>query len=159
MRLYFLRHGQAGERDEYKGNDFDRPLTDEGRERMAREAKTIAQLQLAPDLIITSPLVRAKQTAEIVAERLKMRDRLIDDERLGLDFGLGELRQILQEHANASALLLVGHDPSMSQTVGQLVGGARINLKKGSLAYVDLPDASSVDGVLVWLIPPKVLTL
>lgn len=157
MKVYFLRHGLAGDPQQWQSDDFDRPLTDEGRERMAREAKAMAKLDLAPDAIITSPLVRAKQTAEIVADRLKMRP--VEDERLEPGFDTERLRQILQDHAKADAIMVVGHEPDFSGTIGRLVGGAKIDLKKGGLACVDLPDPSSLNGELVWLVPPKVLTL
>lgn len=157
MRCYFLRHGAARDAATWQGDDFDRPLTAEGQERIAREAKALAKLQLDIDAIITSPLVRAKQTAALVAETLKLRKRLIEDDRLGVDFDLSRLASVLAEHANADAVMLVGHEPSMSQTIGQLVGGARIDFKKGGLACVELPDASSSQGQLAWLVPPKVL--
>jgi phosphohistidine phosphatase len=159
MRVYFLRHGEAGDPAQWTGADSDRPLTAKGKERIAREGSTLRKLSLAPDLIVTSPLVRAKETAAIVAGELKMKDRLVEDERVGLDFDPGRLAAILQEHVTAKAVMLVGHEPSMSQTIGHLVGGAKIDLKKGGLAAVDLPDASAADAELVWLIPPKVLAL
>jgi phosphohistidine phosphatase len=157
MKVYFLRHGIAADRDEWQGRDFDRPLTREGRERMEREAKTIARLNLELDAIITSPLVRAKQTAEIAADPLKIEPA--SDERLGPDFDVQRLGEIIREHTGAGALLLVGHEPNMSETIGEIVGGARVDLKKGGLACVELNDASDVAGDLVWLIPPKVLAL
>lgn len=156
MRCYFLRHGPAGDSEDWHGDDFERPLTDEGVERMQREASSIAELGLDPDVIVTSPLIRARQTAEIVAEELEMRDRLVEDAHLGLDFDLKRLTRILEKHAGAHAVMLVGHDPSMSRTIGQLIGGARVELKKGSLACVRV-EASSVKGELVFLLPPKVL--
>lgn len=159
MRVYFLRHGEAGDPTQWRGADADRPLTDKGKERMAREATTMAKLSLALDVIVTSPLVRAKQTALIIARTLKLRDCLVEDERLGFDFDPDRLAAVLQDHATANAIMLVGHEPSMSQTIGHLVGGARIDLKKGGLASVELPDPSSPAGELAWLIPPKVLAL
>jgi phosphohistidine phosphatase len=159
MILYFLRHGLAGDRDEWTGDDFKRPLTEEGKERMAREAATIARLGLDLDLILTSPLVRAYQTAEIVAQELNLVDKLVKDERLGLDFGPEKLALILQTYSIASALMLVGHEPSFSETIGDLIGGGSVECKKGSLARVNLPNPMSLQGDLVWLIPPKVLAL
>jgi phosphohistidine phosphatase len=158
MRLYFLRHGQAGERDDWHGEDFDRPLTTDGIKRMEREADTIAELDLELDAIITSPLVRARQTAEIIAKRLKLRKLLVEDENLGLEFNVHRLQIVLEHYQKAGGIMLVGHDPSMSRTIGQLVGGARIDFKKGALACVDLLDASAPTGELVWLIPPRVLS-
>jgi len=157
MKLYFLRHGIAVEPGEWKGKDYDRPLTDDGRERMAREAKALRKLDIGLDAIVTSPLARARETAEIVARELKIDTK--DDERLGGDFDVSILEEILQDHADAKALMLVGHEPSMSATIGRLVGEARIDLKKGGLACVELPDASTMTGELLSLIPPKVLLL
>lgn len=157
MKVYFLRHGIAADREEWKGNDFDRPLTREGRERMQREAKTIARLDLELEAIVTSPLVRAKETAEIAAEPLKMRPEA--DERLGPGFDVRRLGEILRAHAGADAIALVGHEPNMSETIGEIVGGARVDLKKGGLACVEIDDAREVTGTLLWLIPPKILAL
>lgn len=157
MRCYFLRHGIAVDPEGWQGDDFDRPLTPEGKDRMAREAKTIAALSLDLDAIVTSPLLRAQQTAAIVADKMKMRNRLTEDERLGTGFNSSALKGVLDDHPNAAALLLVGHEPSMSGTIGLLVGGARIDFKKGSLACVAFDDPASLAGELVWLIPPKVL--
>ncbi len=159
MRCYFLRHGVAVDPDQWEGDDADRPLTAEGKERMAREAKTIAELSLEFDAIITSPLLRAKQTADIVADKMKIRSRLVEDRRLGFAFDSRALKGILCERPGASAIMLVGHEPSMSRAIGEVVGGARIDLKKGSLACVDFDNPASLVGELVWLIPPKVLAL
>lgn len=78
MKLYFVRHGDAGDPAQWEGNDAERPLSDEGRRRMALEARTMKRLELGVDRIITSPLLRAVQTAEIVAIELKRKDRLAD---------------------------------------------------------------------------------
>lgn len=156
LKLYFLRHGAAVEADEWKGGDFDRPLTDDGRKRLAQEAKALRKLGLELDVIVTSPLVRAKQTAEIVADALKVRS-VVDDPRVGSGFDLGSLEGIVRDHADASAIMLVGHEPTMSETIGGLVGSARLDLKKGGLACVELADPSSLHGTLLWLVPPKLL--
>jgi phosphohistidine phosphatase len=157
MKLYFLRHGIAADRDEWDGSDFDRPLTREGRERMQCEAKTLACLNLKLDALLTSPLVRAKETAEIAGDALKMQAK--SDDRLGPDFDVRRLGDIIREHDGGDSVMLVGHEPNMSETIGEIVGGARIDLKKGGLALVELNDANDISGDLVWLIPPKVLAL
>ena len=157
MKVYFLRHGIAADRDEWKGDDFDRPLTAEGRERMEREAKTLAALELEPDIIVTSPLVRAKQTAEILAGALKTRKKLVQDERVAENFDRTKLAAILHDHDGADELVFVGHEPDFSALIGQLVGGAAIDLKKGGVACVELVNASATSGRLLWLVPPKVL--
>lgn len=155
MECYFLRHGLAADAQTWEGRDDDRPLTREGKARMAREAETIAALSLGVDAIVTSPLLRAKQTAEIVASELKI--RVEEDARLGIGFDREALAGILADRTDASAILLVGHEPGMSLTIGRVIGGGRVVLKKGALACVSLPDAASANGELVWLLPPKVL--
>jgi phosphohistidine phosphatase len=159
MELYFLRHGRAVDGGSWHGSDFDRPLTDEGRDRMMREAKAIKHLVSGLDHIVTSPLVRARQTAEIVADALKMRDRLVEDERLGSGFELDRLADVLRARQGANALMLVGHEPAMSALVGRLIGSAAVEFKPGSLARVDLQDTSRLAGELIWLVPPKALLL
>ena len=154
MNCYFLRHGIAVEPDEWTGPDFDRPLTREGIERMKCEARAIADLSLQLDVIVTSPLLRARQTAEIVADRLKLRDDIVEDERLADGFDSRRLSEILGEHDKAGAIMLVGHEPTM----GRIIGDANVELKKAALAGVALSDASATRGTLICLIPPKVLT-
>lgn len=155
-RLYFLRHGLA-DRSEWSGDDFLRPLTARGKQQMLRTAETIASLDLGLDLILSSPLTRAYQTAEIVAEVLGIHDRLASDERLAPGFGPGMLSAILKEQPALAALMLVGHEPDFSETISALIGGGRVVCKKGGLARVDLPEGGSLDGQLVWLAPPTLL--
>ena len=157
MNCYFLRHGVAVEPGDWTGRDFDRPLTQEGIERMECEARAIADLSLDLDTIVSSPLLRARQTAEIVASRLKLRDDIVEDARLAGGFDPRRLAEILADHEKAEAILLVGHEPTMSATIGRIVGDASIELKKAALAGVALSDPSPARGTLICLIPPKVL--
>jgi len=160
MILYFLRHGQAGDRAEWKEDDTLRPLTKRGEESIVREAETIVQLDLRLEVIITSPLTRARQTAELVAKPLLLGDKLVEDARLAPGFGTKQLGEILGDYPKAGAVLLVGHEPDFSNTISALTGGSRLGLKKGGLVRVDLlPDQDPLAGELVWLIPPKVLIL
>ncbi|HTX58220.1 MAG TPA: phosphohistidine phosphatase SixA [Verrucomicrobiae bacterium] len=158
MRLYFLRHGVAPDRETWKGSDEERPLTQAGRERIAREAKRIAQLGLGIEAIVTSPLLRARQTAEIAARKLDLTERLAQDERLALSFDEARLAEVLASYAGVGSLLLVGHEPSMSRTIGRIVGGAAIELKKGALAGIELAGLHPPRGTLLLLAPPKLLS-
>lgn len=157
MKIYFLRHGTAVDPEQWKGNDYDRPLTDEGRKKMAKEAKALKDLDLGLDAILTSPLVRAKDTATIVGEALKI--AVTEDERVGGDFDVSSLEAVLKDHADAKAIMLVGHEPCFSGVVGRLIGEARLELKKGGFACVELPDASTMTGELLSLVSPKILIL
>ncbi|MBV8689126.1 MAG: phosphohistidine phosphatase SixA [Candidatus Eremiobacteraeota bacterium] len=153
MKVYFLRHGDAGDPEKWQGDDAQRPLSAEGRERTTREARALAKMPLKLDVMLTSPLLRAKQTAMIVAEALKMR---ADDDKRIVDLDARKLQDLLKDHSGADAIMLVGHEPSMSQTISSVIGGGEIDLKKGGLAYFEVADASS-HGRLLWLLTPKLL--
>ncbi len=156
MKLYFLRHGLAADRSEWEGSDYDRPLTSIGVADMRRTAHTIDYLQLELDLILSSPLKRALQTAQIVGRHLNMLDKVIEDKRLDTRFNMHELRSILKEYDEVEDLMLVGHEPSLSTVIGRIIGG-KVVMKKGALARIDLTDESALKGELEWLLPPKVL--
>jgi len=154
MDLYFLRHGIAGQRAEWEGDDSERPLSALGREEMVRVAAAIAKLGLSLDAIVTSPYARALQTAEIIAQHLNMQDKLVKEERLAPGFGMDRLARLLKAYPNANALMLVGHEPDFSQAVNGLTGGT-IVLKKGGMAYVRVAKKAK----LVWLVSPALLGL
>lgn len=124
---------------------------------MEREAKAIEELDIGLDCIVTSPLLRAKQTAEIVAARLELREKLVEDSRLAEGFNLESLAAILASHPDVESVMLVGHEPTMSATIGRAIGKASLELKKAALAGIELGDRRSPSGTLLCLIPPKVL--
>ena len=109
MELYFLRHGEADWPNWTKPDD-DRPLTDFGKKEVRQVAKFLDRLKLRPDLVVTSPLPRALQTAKIAAEHLKA--KLREDGSLAPGFGMSELRIVLKRH-RSKVLMLVGHEPSL----------------------------------------------
>jgi phosphohistidine phosphatase len=157
IKVYFLRHGKAESRSEWQGDDGDRPLTAEGEEAMRREAKAMRALDLGLDAIVTSPLARARRTAEIVAGGLGLRERLEEDERLAHGFDASRLEQVLAAHGPAGAVMVVGHEPDFSATVAELIGGGDIMMKKGGLARVDVTAPVAGGGELVWLLTPPLL--
>lgn len=157
MKVYFLRHGKAANRAEWAGGDDDRPLTREGEEAMTREAAALRALDLAPDVIVTSPLARARRTAEIVADGLGLRGRLVEDERLAHGFDVHRLAQVLAAHDPADVVMVVGHEPDFSAAVAELIGGGEIVMKKGGLARVDVTAPVAGGGELVWLLTPPLL--
>ena len=149
MHLYFLRHGEAGW-PEWTGPDDERPLTEFGKKEVRQVAKFLNRLKVRLDLIVTSPLPRASQTAKIAAEQLKT--KLCEDEALQPGFGIGELRSVLKRHGSKT-LMLVGHEPDFTSIISALTG-ACLKLSKGGVALVDVdPDAEK--GKLLWLFPPK----
>jgi phosphohistidine phosphatase len=150
MQLYFLRHGEADWPGWTKPDD-ERPLTDSGKKEVRQVAKFLSRLKVKLDSIVTSPLPRALQTAEIAAEQLKT--KLGQDEALEPGFGITELRTVLARH-RSKVLLLVGHEPDFSSVISALTG-ASLKLSKAGVALVDI-DPDTEKGRLLWLFPPKV---
>lgn len=170
MRLYLMRHGRAASRADWTAADAERPLTDEGRARTASAAHGLAALGIAAAAAITSPYVRARETAAIVAAELGLPLEMEAGLEPGAD--LAALASVLAAHADAGELLVVGHEPDLSTLVGELIAGrrgAQIEMKKGACACVDLP-ASAVRkaagaaerlagaGTLRWLLTAPQLT-
>ena len=149
MELYFLRHGEA-DWPNWKKSDDERPLTKRGKREMRDVARFLDHLKVRPDLIVTSPLPRAAQTAEIAADYLKA--KLRKDELLAPGFGPSKLRTVLKRH-RAKVLMLVGHEPDFTQVISELTG-ASLKLSKGGVALLDV-DPESEEGKLLWLFPPK----
>jgi phosphohistidine phosphatase len=153
--LLLLRHAHAGDSTTWPGDDDLRPLTEKGRRQAERLGRLLAAAGIAPDAILASPLVRARETAEIVADSLGLSITL--DMRLGQPLDLAAVERILDDAGDTRRLLLVGHDPDFSEVVSELVG-APIPMRKGTLARIDVdrplePGA----GVLRWLLPPDLL--
>lgn len=157
MMLYFLRHGIAAAREEWTAADALRPLTEKGKQRLNQVAAFLADQRLGIELIITSPLLRCAQTAEIAARRLEMPDRLVADERLAPGFGPVTLAKVVRSHPDVLSLMLVGHEPDFSATIGHLIGGGRVVCKKGGVACVNVPDTRAMAGELEWLLPPALV--
>ncbi len=156
-RLYFVRHGLA-DRAAFSGDDDRRrPLTDQGQEQLQRQAEVMACLDLGVDLIVTSPLLRAEQTAAILADALAPTGGLVVDPRLGLSFAVGPLARLLDEHGDARRMMLVGHEPSFSEVIGSITGGSAVACRKASLIRVDLRSERPLHGSLEWSIPARVL--
>jgi len=150
MQLYFFRHGEADWPDWTKPDD-QRPLTGFGKKEVRQVAKLLERLKVRPDLIVTSPLPRASQTAEIASEYL--RAKLREDEALEPGFGMNELRTVLKRH-RSKALMLVGHEPDFSNVISKLTG-ATLKLSKAGVALLDV-DSEADEGKLLWLFPPKI---
>lgn len=152
MKLYFLRHGQANW-EHWERPDDERPLTKKGRKELEAIAAAFKKLSLRPQVILSSPLPRALETAQIVSEKLDI--DLATLPLLAPGFGLHSLRQVLSDYPERD-LMLVGHEPDFSFAVTQLTGGT-IRMAKGGLARVDIENIPDLRGELVWLLPPKVL--
>lgn len=154
MELYFLRHGIAEERSP-DGTDGGRRLTAEGVEKLESSRAGLKRLKIELDLLLTSPLVRARQTAEIAGRILGLEPQVA--EALGPGCDAPRLLALLAERPRAERVMVVGHEPDFSAMIGGLTGGSRVEMKKGGLARVDLASPSSSDGTLVYLLPPRAL--
>ena len=149
MQLYFLRHGEADWPGWTKPDD-ERPLTDFGKKEVRQVARFLNRLKVKPDLVVTSPLPRALQTAEAAAEELKT--KLRQDEALEPGFGINELGNVLKRH-RAKVLMVVGHEPDFSSVISALTGGF-LKMSKAGVALIDI-DRETEKGRLLWLFPPK----
>jgi phosphohistidine phosphatase len=154
LRLYFLRHGKAMARSEWSDDDALRPLTPEGEDEVRRVGAVLAGLGVAPDAIVSSPLSRARRTAELVAGPLGVEP--VFDERLAAGFDADALAALVARLGPATRVVLVGHEPDFGAIVRALTGGSVV-FKKGGVARVDVDDAGLAGGRLVWLLPPTVL--
>src|SRR2546430_4438189 len=150
MKLYFLRHGEADWTD-WKKPDDEGPVAKRGKREMPDLAKFPGRLKGRPDLIVTSPLPRAAQTAEIASDYLKAKVR--KDESLAPGFGASKLRTVMKRH-RANILMLVGHEPDFTNVILGLTG-ASLKLSKAGVALVDV-DPKSEEGKLLWLFPAKI---
>lgn len=158
LRLYLLRHGKAWSRADWHHDDGLRPLTDAGEALVRAEARAMKAMGLAPEVIVTSPLARARRTAEIVAEELGLGEGLVEDRRLAHGFDACRLAEIVEERVAGTSIMVVGHEPDLSDTVAELTGGGRVAFKKGGLARVDVQGPQLDDGRLAWLLTPTLIT-
>jgi phosphohistidine phosphatase SixA len=157
ITLLLLRHAHAGDSARWEGDDAVRPLTDKGRRQAERLARLLAATGEGPDLLITSPLARAAQTAEIVARVLGV--RVLADARLAGPLDPGVVTRILADAGAAERPCIVGHDPDLSGLLGELTGATTLAMRKGALARVDLPGRvlEPGGGVLRYLLPPDIV--
>ena len=157
VRLFLLRHGVAEERSP-QWSEMERPLTPEGMEKMREEARGIASLSPGIDLILSSPLKRAMQTAEAVAKAL--RQPVVPFDALASGASPETILRALVPHAGKTGILLAGHEPDLGDLAAHLLGAPEgtIEFKKGALCCIEvdaLPPGKP--GVLRSLLPPSVL--
>ncbi len=163
MDLFILRHAIAVERAAVK-NDFERPLTPEGEEKLRRITKALRNLELSFDLMISSPYVRARETAEIVGAALAPRKKVQLWDSLGADGQARELiAQLKRVEPVPTSVLLVGHEPYLSRLIALLVCGtasASIVLKKAGLCKLTLDSLRAGRCArLEWLLTPRQMLL
>lgn len=164
MNLYLMRHGIAVT-VEQPGieSDSERPLTPKGIKRMRRAARGVRRLGISFDAVLASPLVRARQTAEIVADALGLEARLEEVSELAPESSVDHLISGLTRFQDREHLLLVGHNPLLTHASSFLIAGKKditfeIELKKGGLCRIEIDDLPpGAPGTLHWSLTPKQL--
>ncbi len=165
MNLFLLRHGLAVERAEFHfASDPLRPLTPKGKRQLRKIAGAMRAMELRFDVILSSPLVRARQTAEIVAADLKLEKRLVFADELKPG---GEAKKIVQKISGLKKVpgsgLLVGHEPDLGELISLLVTGktgAGFALKKAGLAKLEMEKLCfGKCAALAWLLTPAQMKL
>jgi phosphohistidine phosphatase len=158
VKLLLVRHAAAVPSGTPGVPDDERPLTPEGASKFRVAAKGLARIARRPDVLLTSPLPRARATAEIAARAFKRIEPTVEP---ALAHGsVDEIMTALGKRPAGATIALVGHEPTLSMILARLLGAAdaeRLAFKKGGAALVDLPDGPSAGGQLVWFLKPKVL--
>ena len=161
MNIHLLRHGIAaaiGRENNFR--DEQRALTPEGIAKMRQAAQGLKRLQVSFDVIASSPLIRARQTAEIVAEALKFCQPLDEWDELVPEGAVDAVLRRLHDFRECRSVLLVGHQPSIGCIASYLVfGDARVSLpfKKGAVFCVQASDPPPWAGELLWMLPSRML--
>jgi phosphohistidine phosphatase len=158
MELYILRHGIAEDKAA-RGKDADRALTADGRKKLAMVLKRAAKAGVKPSLIITSPYVRARQSAEIAAETLGYADPLLESKALIPGSSPQAIWEEVRNHRTEEQLLLAGHEPLLSQTVSYLLSAPTLefDFKKGAIVCLRIGSfRGDPHGVLQWILTPKI---
>lgn len=159
LELYLVRHAIAANRGDEYPDDSKRPLTSEGISRFRKEAKALDALGVSVALILSSPLVRARQTADILSESLEGKPAVVNTDSLAPAGTPAAVMQDLSRHAKKGPIALVGHEPNIGELAGRLIGSrTALEFKKGAICRIDfevLPPKGS--GYLRWFIPPRML--
>jgi phosphohistidine phosphatase len=158
MIIYFLRHANAGERLSNPKRDEKRALDKDGIEQCGMVGRALTALDVQVDAIISSPLKRAAQTASLVGNELSYEGKIHLEDGLGPAAVFADFRRIVEKYAKYEAIMVVGHNPNLSEFAGKIIGEAGceagVELKKGAVAKVEMGRNS---GVLQWCLTPKIL--
>jgi phosphohistidine phosphatase len=159
FELYFIRHGVAAARGENYPDDTKRPLTSEGMQKLRKEAKALSALDITFDVILTSPLVRTRQTAEIIAAGFRTQPAIVNAPALAPGGTHSAIIEELSKQQRRHKIALVGHEPGMGELAARLIGLRRaLEFKKGAICRIDvaaLPPTGP--GQLRWFLTPRIL--
>jgi phosphohistidine phosphatase len=159
LELYLIRHGIAEERGDEWPDDSRRPLTAEGISKLKKSARGLDALGDTIEEIVASPLVRTRQTADVVSETLKNKPAIVTSNALAPDGTLADVVEEIGKHVRKGRVALVGHEPNLGELAAHLIGArAAIEFKKGGMCRIDL-DALPPKGrgALIWFATPRML--
>ncbi|MGH2462820.1 MAG: SixA phosphatase family protein [Candidatus Limnocylindria bacterium] len=155
MILYFLRHGKAGQYRADDPHDDDRSLTDAGAAELRAAAPLWRRLNLRPDLVLSSPLPRARQTADLFVEGVGLAREPVADDRLRPGAEWPDMARAMTIDRDARRVLFVGHEPDLSTAVQLLTEARAVRLRSGGVACVEFPGIPEPGaGELAWLLDP-----
>ena len=158
MLVYFLRHASAGSHMVNPKKDEKRALDSDGIDQCRTIGRALVALDIQVELIISSPLKRATQTASLVGNEIGYEGKLILDPALRPEADFAAFHELLERHSRSDAIMVVGHNPSLSQFLGRTISDngseASVDLKKGAVARVEWGRNS---GVLNWCLTPKLV--
>ncbi len=157
--MYLVRHGIAAERGDAYPDDAVRPLIPEGKARLRQIATGLRQMGVEWDEVLTSPLVRALQTAQILAEAFDPPPPVTVTDALALGGRTDAVFSELARRRTVKSVALVGHMPGMGILAAQLIGASReLDFKKGAVACITLERGPAAGaGRLLWFAPPRLL--
>ena len=158
MFIYFLRHASAGEPVSNPKKDEKRALDELGVEQCGNVGRALAALDVQVDVMISSPLKRAAQTASLVGNEISYEGKLQLEDALRPGASFADFRRLLDKYAKYDAIMVVGHNPNLSEFLGRCISEtgceATVDLKKGAVAKVEMGRNSSA---LHWCLTPKLL--
>jgi phosphohistidine phosphatase len=159
LELYLIRHGEAAERGKEYPDDSKRPLTSQGMARLRKEAHALNELGVTFEEIITSPLVRTRQTADTLAEVLKGKPSVSASDALAPAGTSAAVIQELGRHMRKARIALVGHEPNIGELAARLIGArSPIAFKKGAICRIDFEVFPPKGiGQLRWFLTPRML--
>jgi phosphohistidine phosphatase len=158
MIIYFLRHASAGVPLSNPKKDEKRALDETGVEQCGYVGRALAALDAQVDVILSSPLKRAAQTASLVGNEMGYEGKLQLEDALRPGTSFADFRKLLDKYARRDAIMVVGHNPNLSEFLGRSISEtgceAALELKKGAVARVEMNRNA---GSLVWCVTPKIL--
>jgi len=158
VKLLLVRHAAAVPSGTPGIADDDRPLTPKGRAKFEKAARGLARVAPRPDVLLTSPLPRARATAEIAADAFGRVEPTVEPALA--EGGVAGILSAIARHAKAETVGAVGHEPTLSAVLAKLLGAhgsAGLEFKKGGAALVDLPRGPMGEARLVWFLRPRIL--